>query len=305
MWTALADGRHARRFVDALFLALSVVALLSIVQVAACPATGTATTTAPVVGRLLRKCARARGFYSIYMTLAGVLAMTLAVTMPRLTVLRTSRTAWYALAWAVTLAALALTYVRGAWLGLAAAVVLMLAVRRNYAVLATAVVVAAALVVLLPSVSHRMRTIGDPADPTTRERMAMIDTGLRLLRDHPITGIGPGQVKRAYPIHAPAEAVRRSTSHLHNTPLQIAVERGVPGLVLWLAVWTAFFLQAIRIATALPEGPDRALVFGCIAAIAAFLVGGLFEYNFGDTEVLLVALALMAVPFVVRRAPSS
>jgi len=51
-------------------------------------------------------------------------------------------------------------------------------------------------------------------------------------------------------------------------------------------------------------GPDedaRALVLGSMAAIAAFLVAGLFEYNFGDTEVLLVALALMAVPFVVER----
>jgi O-antigen ligase len=258
-----------------------------------------------VLARLMHKCARARGFYSIYMTLGGVLAMTLAATMPRLTVLRTSRTAWYAVAWAVSLTALALTYVRGAWLGLAAAIALILAVRRNYAVLATAIVVAAALLVMLPSVSHRMRTIGDPADPTTRERMAMIHAGLRLLRDHPITGIGPGQVKRAYPIVAPPEAVRRSTSHLHNTPLQIAVERGVPGLGLWLAVWAAFFVQAVRIAAALPEGQDRLLVFGSIAAIAAFLVGGLFEYNFGDTEVLFVALALMAVPFVVQRAPSS
>src|SRR5207237_2943962 len=37
------------------------------------------------------------------------------------------------------------------------------------------------------------------------------------------------------------------------------------------------------------------------AAIAAFLVAGLFEYNFGDTEVLLVAVALMALPFGVQR----
>ena len=41
--------------------------------------------------------------------------------------------------------------------------------------------------------------------------------------------------------------------------------------------------------------------FGAIAAIAAFLGAGLFEYNFGDTEVLLVACVLMAMPFVVER----
>ena len=51
-----------------------------------------------------------------------------------------------------------------------------------------------------------------------------------------------------------------------------------------------------------PENEEaRALVLGSMAAIVAFLVAGLFEYNFGDTEVLLVALALMALPFVVER----
>jgi hypothetical protein len=45
----------------------------------------------------------------------------------------------------------------------------------------------------------------------------------------------------------------------------------------------------------------RALVMGSMIAIGAFLIAGLFEYNFGDTEVLLVALSLMALPFVVER----
>ena len=43
------------------------------------------------------------------------------------------------------------------------------------------------------------------------------------------------------------------------------------------------------------------LVLGSMAAVAAFLLSGLFEYNFGDTEVLLAALAVMALPFVVER----
>jgi hypothetical protein len=42
----------------------------------------------------------------------------------------------------------------------------------------------------------------------------------------------------------------------------------------------------------------RALVIGSVAAIAAFLVGGLTEYNFGDSEVVMVAWSLMALPFV-------
>jgi putative inorganic carbon (HCO3(-)) transporter len=143
----------------------------------------------------------------------------------------------------------------------------------------------------------------DPSDPTARERLVMLDVGARLIREHPVLGIGPAQVKRVYPTYAPPEALRRHTGHLHNTPLQIAVERGLVGLALWLWIFVAFFIRAGRVLRRVPATAtaDRALVVGALAAVAAFLVSGLFEYNFGDTEVLLVALAVMALPFVVER----
>ena len=81
------------------------------------------------------------------------------------------------------------------------------------------------------------------------------------------------------------------------------MERGLPGLAAWIAIWVGYFGAAWRVFRRVPPANEeaRALVLGSIAAIAAFLVAGLFEYNFGDTEVLLVALALMALPFVVER----
>jgi hypothetical protein len=81
------------------------------------------------------------------------------------------------------------------------------------------------------------------------------------------------------------------------------VERGLPGLAAWIAIWVGFFGAAWRVFRRIPPADEeaRALVLGSMAAIGAFLVAGLFEYNFGDTEVLLVALAVMALPFVVER----
>jgi len=131
----------------------------------------------------------------------------------------------------------------------------------------------------------------------------MFDAGLTMLRSHPVTGVGLGGVKRLYPTYAPPEAVRRHTSHLHNTPLQIAVERGLVGLALWFWIFAAFFARAWGVLRRVPGDAvaDRALVVGALAAVTAFLVAGLFEYNFGDTEVLLVTLSVMALPFVVER----
>ena len=300
---ALPDRDAARRFATGLFLAVSVVALLAIAQVGFCPESGTVESGSPLVRLLFRKCARARGFFSIYMTLAGILTLVLVDALPRLA--RGGPSAVWALpAWLAGVAALGLTYVRGAWLGFAVgAAGCALTLRRRWLVLSALALVIAGTLAVEPGVLKRLRTVGDLADDTARDRLAMLDAGLRLVGAHPIAGVGPGQVKRLYPAWAGEEALRRSTSHLHDTPLQIAVERGIPGLAAWIAIWVAFFVRAARTLRRIPADDEgsRRLVLGSMAALAAFLVSGLFEYNFGDTEVLLVALSLMALPFVVAR----
>jgi O-antigen ligase len=301
---AVRDAARARWFATALFIALAVVAALSIVQVATCGGdrlAGKAVDLPPVLNSFFGKCHRAHGFYSIYMTLGGVLAMVLMVTLPRLAYFR-QRAAAIA-GWLVTALAFALTLVRGAWVGFGVGVVTLLCTLRRQTVTFVGVMLVAAAVLAVPGVLHRVLSFGDVTDPTARERVAMFTAGRALVGEHPLVGIGPGQVKRVYPDYAPAYAIRKHTSHVHNTPLQIAVERGVIGLALWVWIFAAFFVRTLRIWRRLPADAvhERALVAGCTAAIVTFLVAGLFEYNFGDTEVLLVALSLMALPLVIER----
>jgi O-antigen ligase len=300
---ALPDARAAGRFASGLLLAVAVVALLSMVQVGFCPPEGTVESSRAAVRLLMRKCARARGFFSIYMTLAGVLTLMLVSALPRVA-LGGRRAAWAAPAWLAGIVSLGLTSVRGAWLGFGAGcIACAFGLRRRWLVLGAVLVVLAASLIAEPRLLDRVKTVGDLANDTARDRLAMLSAGLGLAIAHPVTGIGPGQVKNVYPLVAPPEALRRSTSHLHNTPLQIVVERGLPGLAAWLAIWVGFFGAAWRVFRRVPPADEdaRALVLGSMAAVAAFLVAGLFEYNFGDTEVLLVALAVMALPFVVER----
>jgi O-antigen ligase len=300
---ALPDMRAARRFAGGLLIAVAVVALLSIVQVGFCPPGGTVDSSHAAVRLLMRKCARARGFFSIYMTFAGVLMLVLVAALPRVA-LGGRSIAWALPAWLAGLLALGLTSVRGAWVGFAAGCAgCALGLRRRWLVLGALAVVVAAGLVAEPRVLARVKSFGNFADDTARDRLAMLHAGLALAIAHPLIGIGPGQVKHVYPTVAPPEALRRSTSHLHNTPLQIVVERGLPGLAAWLAIWVGFFGATWRVFRRVPPSDEeaRALVLGSMAAITAFLIAGLFEYNFGDTEVLLVALAVMALPFVVER----
>jgi putative inorganic carbon (HCO3(-)) transporter len=293
---ALPDVGAVTRALAGLLAVLALVSIVGIGQVALCVQLAP---WAPVLGRVALKCHRAHGFYSIYMTLAGVLSLVLLAVLPWL---MEHRSRWRTAAWLVSLFALAVTYVRGAWLGFAAGVVVLAAVaRRRRGLLLGGLVLATIALLLVPGVRSRARSIVDPNDPTSSERVYMWHSGIAMARDHWLTGVGPAQVKRVYPDYAAAEVTHKSRGHLHNTPLQIFIERGLLGFLAWLSIFAAFFTRAVRIVRRV-DGERRAIVAGAISAVTGFLVGGLTEHNFGDTEVLMVALLVMAGAFVVERA---
>jgi O-antigen ligase len=298
---ALGDAREAGRWGAALFGLVAVVAALGVLQVALCPWLAP---LEPVLGQLARKCPRAHSFYSIYMTLAGVLSLVLLAALPRVLSDALRPAPWVLLGWLIGAAGLVATYVRGAWLGCLAGIGVTLGLwpRRRWLALATVALVAAAAL-LVPGVRQRASSIVDPSDPTARERWAMWSSALAMARDHPLTGVGPGQVKHEYPRYVAPEFSDKRRGHVHNTPLQVLAERGALGLVAWLAIFATFFTRGGAVLSALPPAAarERALVTGSLAAIAGFLVGGLTEYNFGDSEVVLVAYAVMVLPFVVGR----
>lgn len=298
---ALEDTRAADRFLSWLALAATGAALAGIIQVLACP------TPEPAHGLarwFFHRCDRARGFFSIYMTLAGVLNMVLLAMLPRLMPGGGSRLGWAPTS-LITLGGLVATYTRGAWIGLAAGAVSLLPTQRR-----GRLVIVAGLALLLGAaaigpyeLSNRVRHMFDPSEAGILERRYMWQSGLAMWRERPWLGWGPGGVKREYSRFAQPEAYKKRTGHLHNTPLQILVERGIPGLAAFLAIWIAFYWRVIALLRRLERERtvERALVVGSMAAITGFLVAGLSEYSFGDSEVVMVAWTLMALPWVIGR----
>jgi O-antigen ligase len=294
---ALPDADAAGRFLFGLTLAATVAAVVGLLQVGLCPGPGVPTASPRW---LYHRCDRAHGFFSIYMTLAGVLSLVLLATLPRLLPGGSARRRLGG-PWLLMLWGLIVTYTRGAWIGFAAGVLTVAAtVRRGrWLLVAGLLALVAAGLVAPPELRHRFLSMTDPEEAGVRERVYMWRSGLTMWRERPLLGVGPGGVKRDYSRYALPEASKKRTGHVHNTPLQILVERGVLGLAAWLWIWVAFFAHAIRRLRRLPgEAPvERALVVGGLAAIVGFLVGGLSEYNFGDSEVVMVAWAIMALPW--------
>lgn len=250
---------------------------------------------------------RVYGTMSIYMTFAGLLMLVGLMTLAQLVY----RTHWRQALWAapallLLLAALLMTHTRSAWLGFLAGCGVLLGLYKKWLILALPFGMLTAFLLVPPAVQDRGLSILDRRGATAQQRLSMWSSGLRMLRDHPWTGVGMGVMPQMFQRYrdpdSPIEPYRR-LGHLHNNVVQIAAERGLLGLGCWLWIWMAYAHQVWLLYRRLaPEHVGaRALVVGSLASVLGFHVEGLFEHNFGDSEVITLVYFLMALPFVVQR----
>ena len=243
---------------------------------------------------------RPTGAMGHYMTYSGLLVLVIALAGARLLFDRSARV-WSLLVMPALLVALALTFTRGYLLGAAAALGLLF-VLKDLRLLAVVPVLGALFLVLAPpQITARFYSTFDMQDPTVRDRFAMARSGIRIVGDHPLTGVGPDMVKEVYPDYRDTNAVQDDNPHLHNVPLHIAAERGLPALVLWIGFLVLVVRDLIR---RLRVDRTRALAAAGLAAVAGMLTGGLFEYNFGDSEFLMLFLVLVTLPHAAAYRPT-
>jgi O-antigen ligase len=188
--------------------------------------------------------------------------------------------------------ALLVSRTRNAWLGTLAglAAIALLRAPRLLWGLAGAVLL---VLVLRPEPVMARLTV---TDASSRDRYFMWQAGIDMIRDRPVFGQGPRMVESNYPAYRWPGAPNPATPHLHNNVLQIAAERGLPCLAWWL--WWV----AAAMGDALREARRRAwTAVGSFALLVAVMVAGLFEYNFGDSEILMLLLIVCALPYALRR----
>jgi O-antigen ligase len=253
---------------------------------------------------------RIRASFSHYMTFSGVLLVADLLLLAQLVSGRGARgwkDAWRWVALVLINVALIGSYTRSAWVGVAVAATLLVLVRAPRWLLAYPVLAALFVLVAPQPVLDRAASIVDLENPSNIDRISMAESGAAMIADHPWTGLGPNMVQEVYPRYRVPMAVRDHVPHLHNSFLQLAAERGLPELgaylvLMLLAAWTAWrrFLDEGGF-----EGPRADLYVGMVLALVAFNVAGLFEDNWGDTEVQRYVLFLLAVPWCLDDRPAA
>ncbi len=247
----------------------------------------------------------------IYNNPNDLAAMTLLALSIAAAVLATERPGWVrscALAGLAVLPALILmTQSRGGFIGLSVFAAFAMFGRRRR--LRTAVIVATlslAVVVVAPSgVWKRVAGLSqvtenlDNVDPegSAKARSQIWHVAIKIIGDHPWTGVGWGAYPMAHADYAPLSGVDQAALGLrdtHSTYLNVLAETGYPGLLLFLALLLVAVREAER-ARRLCERlqPGLAVQLRYLElGLLAFLVAGVFG-SFAKLSFLYLHLALL------------
>lgn len=240
---------------------------------------------------------RPQGISHHYMTFSGFLMLGICSVLARLIFGARDRI-WPALVLPALIVALFLTLGRGAWVGTSIAVAVIFSLKNFRLMAAIPIVVAVAFSLAPDTVTRRMTSVFDLQDPSNRDRVAMLKTGVAMTSAHPLTGVGPNMIEKVYVQYRAPEAVQQTNQHLHNVPMQIAAERGIPALAVF--VWFVVSL-ARSLLKMFRSGDNRVLAATALASLIGMLAAGQFEYNFGDSEFQMLFLVLITLPFAALR----
>ncbi|HRE47510.1 MAG TPA: O-antigen ligase family protein [Aggregatilineales bacterium] len=210
-------------------------------------------------------------------------------------------------AWAaLTLAAAAfigggliVSWSRGAWLGFASAILMLLlcAPRKRWmGVLLLVFVIGgvalsvvsglapASLVARITDFAQDLTGIEDVRGRAINddnyaviERLAHWQAALGMANDHPLVGVGFGGYEAAYPAYALMNW-SMALGHAHNYYLNVLAETGIVGLAAYVGMWLAYLmltLRALRLAD-----PERGIALGLLGVWVHLAVHSLFDKLF-------------------------
>ncbi|MDX2043574.1 MAG: O-antigen ligase family protein [Acidobacteriota bacterium] len=146
--------------------------------------------------------------------------------------------------------------------------------------------------------SARQQVVTSFEDDSTLRRIGYMQAGLKVIPQHPLLGIGLDSHKRLWhELGFPGDYV----THTHSTPIQIAMDRGVPALLCY-GWWIAALLIAAYKDFKQKSQPDNqaglfssGLSLGAFAAVIGFSLSSLTNYNFGDSEALTLLLFVVGL----------
>jgi O-antigen ligase len=241
---------------------------------------------------------RVSGFYSHYETYAEVLQLIASLTVGLLIGQRrkwSARGLFLTVALALLVGTLIMTSTRATLAGLAVSVGIIAVLSYRPGIVA---VVLLSFLVLAPAALYSITRVRGPIlfdlqEGSTAYRAELWRESFRLIRDHPLVGIGKGsegrpELKQRYGLF---DGGKLPPGHFHSTPIQIATWWGLPALMFYCSMMAVLMTHFIALSVRLKRerlSDEWGIALGGIGALAAFNVSSIFHFNFGDGEVVMM-----------------
>jgi hypothetical protein len=215
------------------------------------------------------------------------------------------------LALAAMLAALLMSWSRGAWMGVAAALVITVVVQSRRAFVVSLVIALVLVFIIMLSslniipeaIAARFSGIGDyfgvfdvrgvkvdDANFAVVQRMAFWQTAWAMFSAHPLLGIGLGNYAVMYPAYA-LPFWGEPLGHAHNYYLNVAAEAGLAGLAAYAILWAAAFWRGWR-AVRVSHGMWRSVAAGLLGTLVALSIHNGFDNLFVHGMAVQVGIGL-------------
>ncbi len=257
---------------------------------------------------------RASGLYGLYVSYAEALQLIIALAVGLFVGLPSKRS-WHSglllLAIVGLGSALALTVTRASWLAFLVSTTVIFLLGAGRRAILTAGVLVIPLILAGMFILQQKRNVGflDFTDQSTSWRDTVWREGYGLLTSNPrhlLIGVGMDSIKGHWRKWGLFDGGRLPLGHMHSNPLQIALERGVPALILWL-IFLGFYARMLwRLArnpaiSAVDDWINRGLVLGALGGLCGFFISGLVHYNWGDSEVVMIFYCIAGLTLALER----
>lgn len=242
---------------------------------------------------------RIKGFMSHWMTYSGLLMLVLVLLISYALSVGWRNHKWILFLGFFITIVLILSQTRTALIGAIAGACVIILLKQPRALTGLLAIIIVLFVFSPAKIKQRLYSSITTQDP----RIEIWGTSLRLIKENPWFGAGLTNVNRealryrgnhAYPDWA--------YQHMHNNFLQIAAERGIPGLVFWVWLlirfgWDALGIYRASRISSLDSTEASIASLAALGALTALVVAGIGEYNFGDSEILVLFLFIISAPY--------
>jgi putative inorganic carbon (HCO3(-)) transporter len=205
------------------------------------------------------------------------------------------------------LAAILFSTARGALLATVAAGAALLFVARGRALrqrlAGVGAAAACAAFLLAPDLAPRAAHMFHPGGENSG-RIEIYRANLDIVHAYPVFGLGFGRYRAAARPYYEAHPAADRRSHAHSNYLQLAAEAGLLGLAAFGLLYAVALRHGWRAIANAADERVWASAAGAWAGVLAFLVGGVTQYSFGDSEVALAMWLALGVAMRCADGPS-